>query len=168
MPFIRNTARLAVATLAVVGFASALEATGPDEVVETATAETVAVERANVAATLPELLPPVQTHTEALRQCDAYFAVGQDLTDCYNAAYAAWGVPLPGAVDWDAVTLHDTDPLDPGVVIETVEAGVANEDQPGWDCRSQGNARCGVWIVDQYYVVDFIDGYPVAVAPRGF
>ena len=145
---------------------------------------------------------------------------------CYQSGYLDTGtntptapgqvVPLPYCADgvtesdgtcevnWDQITLTDTDPIDIesevhpvtawdgtpvpewgvetymatgevpaiGEVVEIdpaeVTPGVANEDQPGWDCRTMGNLKCGVFIVDQWYIVEFSAGVPASVYPRGF
>ena len=133
----------------------------------------------------------------------ALIAIGLNLPVGNASEYEA---PPTAAVDWDEVTLTDTDPIDilaeaepmlcaDGVTVTDgscevytptppdiglasggykeidpgeVKPGVANEDEPGWDCRIMGNTRCGVLIEDTWYIVDFIDGLPTTVTARGW
>jgi len=42
----------------------------------------------------------------------------------------------------------------------------AQEDDPEWDCRIQGNTVCGVDIEGTWYLIEFENGEPVAVRTR--
>lgn len=55
--------------------------------------------------------------------------------------------------------------MPPVVVITEPEL---SEDDPNWDCRVHGNELCGVEISGTWYVVQFENGEPVSVEPRGF
>lgn len=44
---------------------------------------------------------------------------------------------------------------------------VCQEDEPCWDCRFDGNERCGVEIHGVWYVIQFRDGSPESVGYRG-
>jgi hypothetical protein len=43
---------------------------------------------------------------------------------------------------------------------------VCQEDEPCWDCRFDGNERCGVEIEGVWYIIQFRDGSPESVSYR--
>ena len=106
--------------------------------------------------------------------------------------YCADGVTVSDGtceVNWDQITLTDTDPIDVAsedwstapvpapipaplpapVTVEALPVAAAYvetdplEDEPGWDCRTMGNLVCGVFFVDTWYAVEFSNGLPSAV-----
>ena len=50
--------------------------------------------------------------------------------------------------------------------IPSPEQATCQEDDPCWDCRFDGNERCGVEIEGVWYIIQFRDGSPESVSYR--
>lgn len=147
---------------------------------------TGAVEHA-ASAPMPELLPPVSSHGDAVAQCGEWFE-GEQRAACVTAADAvpaeSWPAsaptvqPTPGAVkglDGPApVPDPEVETCDTAQGFEVTEHGCERatvelrpnfqEDDPLFDCRLDGNRACGVQVHGVWYVIQFSDtAEPVAV-----
>ena len=70
----------------------------------------------------------------------------------YIASFIAGIVLVVGT----AACLPDPEPTT--APVQTIE-----EDDPNWDCRFDGNQKCGVTIMGVDYVIQFEDGSPMSV-----
>jgi hypothetical protein len=73
---------------------------------------------------------------------------------CTDAIADAGGI-CQGTPEWE---LPQTVTPEPAVTCQ--------EDEPCWDCRFDGNERCGVQIHGVWYIIQFRDGSPEGVTYR--
>lgn len=63
------------------------------------------------------------------------------------------------------LVMEDGDPETGGPFL-TKAPITCQEDEPCWDCRFDGNQRCGVQIEGVWYIIQFRDGSPEGVTYR--